>query len=55
MQPPPKFIFFDAGNVLVSFDYDQGFHQIAERPAYYQANKGREDAAVFAKKLLRPS
>ena len=30
MQPPPQFIFFDAGNVLVSFDYDQGFHQIAE-------------------------
>lgn len=30
MQPPPQFIFFDAGNVLVSFDYDLGFHQIAE-------------------------
>jgi len=30
----------------------KGFHQIAERPAYYQANEGREDAAVFAKKLV---
>lgn len=30
----------------------KGFHQIAERPAYYQANVGREDAAVLAKKLV---
>jgi ribosomal-protein-alanine N-acetyltransferase len=30
----------------------RGFHQIAARPAYYQANEGREDAAVFAKKLV---
>ena len=30
MQPPPEFNFFDASNVLVSFDYDRGFHQIAE-------------------------
>ena len=30
----------------------KGFHQIAHRPAYYQANEGREDAAVFAKKLV---
>ena len=29
----------------------KGFHQIAERPAYYQSDDGREDAAVFAKKL----
>ena len=29
----------------------QGFRQIAKRPAYYQANEGREDAAVFAKTL----
>ena len=28
--PATKRIFFDVGNVLVSFDYDQGFHQIAE-------------------------
>ena len=31
----------------------KGFHKIAERPAYYQANDGREDAAVLAKKLGR--
>ena len=31
MKPPPQFIFLDVGNVLVSFDYDQGFHQIAEK------------------------
>ncbi len=30
----------------------KGFHQIAERPAYYQSNDGREDAAVLAKKLV---
>ena len=31
MQPPPQFIFLDIGNVLVSFNYDQGFRQIAEK------------------------
>lgn len=30
----------------------KGFHQIANRPAYYQSHDGREDAAVFAKKLV---
>jgi ribosomal-protein-alanine N-acetyltransferase len=30
----------------------KGFHQVANRPAYYQANEGREDAAVFSKKLV---
>jgi len=30
----------------------KGFHQVAARPAYYQAHEGREDAAVFAKKLV---
>jgi ribosomal-protein-alanine N-acetyltransferase len=30
----------------------KGFHQIAARPAYYQANEGREDAAVLSKKLV---
>jgi ribosomal-protein-alanine N-acetyltransferase len=29
----------------------KGFHSVARRPAYYQANEGREDAAVLAKKL----
>jgi ribosomal-protein-alanine N-acetyltransferase len=30
----------------------KGFHQVANRPAYYQAREGREDAAVLAKKLI---
>ena len=30
----------------------KGFHQVANRPAYYQASQGREDAAVLAKKLV---
>jgi ribosomal-protein-alanine N-acetyltransferase len=29
----------------------RGFRQIANRPAYYQAHEGREDAAVLSKKL----
>lgn len=29
----------------------KGFYQVANRPAYYQAQQGREDAAVLAKKL----
>lgn len=29
----------------------KGFHQVARRPAYYQAHGGREDASVLAKKL----
>ena len=30
----------------------KGFHQVAARPAYYQAIEGREDAAVLARKLV---
>ena len=30
----------------------KGFHQVANRPAYYQARQGREDACVLAKKLI---
>ena len=30
----------------------KGFHQVANRPAYYQAHGGREDAAVLSKKLV---
>ena len=33
----------------------KGFHQVANRPAYYQAHEGREDAAVLAKKLTADS
>jgi ribosomal-protein-alanine N-acetyltransferase len=29
----------------------KGFHLVANRPAYYQAREGREDASVLAKKL----
>ena len=29
----------------------KGFHQISNRPKYYQAPQGREDAAVLSKKL----
>ncbi len=29
----------------------KGFHKVAERPAYYQAHDGREDAAVLSKKI----
>ena len=30
----------------------KGFVQIAERPAYYQSDAGREDAAILVKKLV---
>lgn len=30
----------------------KGFHKIANRPAYYQAHDGREDADVLVKKLI---
>lgn len=30
----------------------KGFHQIAARQAYYQADNGREDAAVLSKKFV---
>jgi len=33
----------------------KGFYQVANRPAYYQAQEGREDAAVLAKKLTTES
>ncbi len=29
----------------------KGFHKVANRPAYYQSQKGREDADVLVKKL----
>jgi len=31
----------------------KGFRQVASRPAYYQAEGGREDAAVFARTFRR--
>ncbi|MCH7502880.1 MAG: ribosomal protein S18-alanine N-acetyltransferase [Proteobacteria bacterium] len=33
----------------------KGFHIISNRPAYYQAQAGREDAAVLVKKLVSDS
>jgi ribosomal protein S18 acetylase RimI-like enzyme len=39
----------------ISLYKKKGFHQIAARPTYYQANEGREDAAVLAKKLVTAS
>ena len=30
----------------------KGFHKVADRPAYYQARGGREDAAVYVRKLV---
>ena len=30
----------------------KGFYQVANRPKYYQAHEGREDASVLAKKLI---
>lgn len=31
MKPPPQFIFLDADNVFMSFNYDLEFHQMSER------------------------
>ena len=36
----------------ISLYRKKGFYQVAARPAYYQSHEGREDAAVFAKKLV---
>ena len=41
-----------SNNTAIALYRKKGFHQIAERPAYYQARQGREDAAVYAKKLV---
>lgn len=30
----------------------KGFYLVANRPSYYQAQEGREDAAILAKKLI---
>jgi ribosomal-protein-alanine N-acetyltransferase len=31
------------------------FHKVADRPAYYQASQGREDASVLVKRLTTNS
>lgn len=40
-----------SNEVAISLYRKKGFHQIAYRPAYYQARDGREDAAVLKKVL----
>ncbi len=37
--------------IAISLYHKKGFYQIADRKAYYQANNGRENALVLAKKL----
>ena len=39
----------------ISLYLKKGFRNIANRPAYYQATGGREDAAVFSKVLKKTS
>jgi ribosomal-protein-alanine N-acetyltransferase len=41
-----------SNNTALGLYRKKGFFQVAARPAYYQANKGREDAAVLVKKLI---
>ena len=41
-----------SNNTALALYRKKGFHQVANRPAYYQASEGREDAAVLAKKLV---
>ena len=41
-----------SNNTALALYRKKGFHQVANRPAYYQASAGREDAAVLAKKLV---
>ena len=40
-----------SNSTALSLYSKQGFRQVANRPAYYQASGGREDAAVLAKTL----
>ena len=39
----------------ISLYRKKDFHKVADRPAYYQASKGREDANVLVKKLTSDS
>ena len=41
-----------SNDTALALYHKKGFHQVANRPAYYQASEGREDAAVLAKKLV---
>ncbi len=41
-----------SNKIAISLYLKRGFYQIADRKEYYQANNGRENACVFAKKLF---
>ena len=38
----------------IALYHDEGFNEIGQRPNYYPAEKGREDAIVMAMELLPP-
>jgi ribosomal-protein-alanine N-acetyltransferase len=40
-----------SNRVAVALYRKKGFYQVASRPQYYQAQQGREDAAVLSKKI----
>ena len=40
-----------SNSTALSLYRKKGFHQIANRPSYYQATDGREDASVLVKKM----
>ena len=40
-----------SNKIAIGLYLKRGFYQIADRKEYYQANNGRENACVFAKKL----
>jgi ribosomal-protein-alanine N-acetyltransferase len=42
-----------SNEVALKLYSNYGFHQVASRPAYYQARDGREDAAVLSR-VLKP-
>ena len=42
-----------SNEVALKLYRNYGFHQVASRPAYYQARDGREDAAVLSR-VLKP-
>ena len=41
-----------SNKIAIGLYLKRGFYQIADRKEYYQANSGRENACVFAKKLF---
>ena len=41
-----------SNQIAIGLYLKRGFYQISDRKEYYQANNGRENASVFAKKLF---